>query len=1261
MTNSKYEYISEIKQIFQQGDVKEITKILRDIEKKNLIILSKDDIPELFDYFNYSVIKQKKLLTVERLLFVLGFLDYNDSKFYKKIIKKLIEKGDQIENIINFLIEEYNLGILTIEELNSLPIMKLSLNPSDADIPKEIGYIISLEELQIDSEEDFGPIPDSIQNLINLKILDLGYANYLKTLPKTIVNLRNLKTLILPKWNNAFELPECITQMNWVENIEFQLYINDKSILFNLKDFFVIFNDAEIIFIYENLISLERQQYKDYKFSLDLMEFYVTKRNSTKNLDIKQKIEKLIFYLIKLNYKIIRNHGYAKYDIIKRTATLIGKKYSSFFKKWIKDSLKKEDTSKLSDYVVYKWLFLLTKVDFIDLLKDPQLNFYRQLLETQYEYYGFGKEVDDIIFEHIIGKLPTSEAQTLKDLKGKMKNSFLPVYERYFEGGVNAFEIRGQHIKGLFIHDSGLDHLPDSIGNLIYLERLNIEHTNLTHLPDTIGQLLNLKSIRISSCKLYMLPDTIGNILSLKILDLYDNQLKELPKSIVNLRSLTYLDISDNKFKVLPIFLADLVSLEEMHIIGNKIKNIHPSVRSYIDNDEIEEIVEERLKKARSKYSIRTDNQNNGIKIYSENYDLNRYYDLLIKIIDKTGDSEEKIQKEITKYIEENKGSVGVLNGIKKIGQDLGLEIVSEINEEAVIQSRKEMPNISDFESMNKLEDFINSKVPYKIKAKLVKEGELFQSKGEFKKAEELYKKALEIDSHDNHLIYDYCTVLIKVEKYDQGLFWNDKLVDEYPISEWDILTQKAYLFVKTKRSNDEILEILRELFEKWPSHIQIIIQDPRFNRIVALKTFKEMIKPTRIFTVNENIELKLEIGGIALYVGGKMSNWCSHLALINPYDKDYFNNIEERPEGYKGLTKEEEFWGLCSCLQGWAENMYNSELLHESLALSLLEELKKIGDPIAQQVYNKEIARIVKYGDFHTQEYLRREEYISKLSEEELLHGSLNSPDSEIMVELSKKTSRNYSVVGNFGTDDYRKGHLTKNYYYSLENGHVVELEIKLSSTYPEILANLRKLEHLNSLIIYIINTRQVKPIFNKIHSITKLEILTAGKVVLPDTFDAFPNLKTLRIRTAYDASVSFEKVPESICALQQLTWLDIYGVRLPELPSDIGNLENLEWLIIDNTGLESIPESIYELENLDIIRIENNPFRVPLEVKQMKYRFINEVYEKIKERDGVDLNILKSLVNLSDYKFDIAINNLEIRRKIYKEGTKFKVVKKN
>ncbi len=200
-----------------------------------------------------------------------------------------------------------------------------------------------------------------------------------------------------------------------------------------------------------------------------------------------------------------------------------------------------------------------------------------------------------------------------------------------------------------------------------------------------------------------------------------------------------------------------------------------------------------------------------------------------------------------------------------------------------------------------------------------------------------------------------------------------------------------------------------------------------------------------------------------------------------------------------------------------------------------------------------------------------------------------------------------------------------------------------------------------MKNLTIYTIDTRQFKPIFNKIDSITKLEIRAAGKVILPDEFNLFPNLKTLRIRAAYDASVSFEKVPDSICSLQQLTWLNLYGIRLPELPPNIGNLKNLEWLTIDNTGLESVPESIYELENLDNIRIENNPFHTPLELKQLEYRFINWIYEIIREQDGVDLDILKTLVNLPEYKFDRAINNLEIRKMIYKEGNKVKVVKKN
>ncbi len=295
-------YYSLIKRIFQQGDVKEIAEVLRKVNRNQLSILSKDDIPELFDYFDFDIIKSIDFQRVKPLLTILRILGYNKSKIYKNIIKKRIEKNGCNDKIINLLIKENNLGILTIEELESLHVKKLSITVSYKGFPEEIGYIKSLEHLEVYSGQEFATIPESIHNLINLKILDLGKAYHLRNLPESVLKLKNLQTIILP--GDLLEFPEWIYHMNWVENIQFVKRILDESISFNLADLINIFKASELKSFFEEFISLERLQYEDYKFPLNILELYITKLNSSKTNEIKQKIEKLIIDFIEINYKI---------------------------------------------------------------------------------------------------------------------------------------------------------------------------------------------------------------------------------------------------------------------------------------------------------------------------------------------------------------------------------------------------------------------------------------------------------------------------------------------------------------------------------------------------------------------------------------------------------------------------------------------------------------------------------------------------------------------------------------------------------------------------------------------------------------------------------------------------------------------------------------------------------------------------------------------------------------------------------------------
>ncbi|KKN50191.1 hypothetical protein LCGC14_0635370, partial [marine sediment metagenome] len=57
--------------------------------------------------------------------------------------------------------------------------------------------------------------------------------------------------------------------------------------------------------------------------------------------------------------------------------------------------------------------------------------------------------------------------------------------------------------------------------------------------------------------------------------------------------------------------------------------------------------------------------------------------------------------------------------------------------------------------------------------------------------------------------------------------------------------------------------------------------------------------------------------------------------------------------EGFD-ITPEAEFWGHCSNFQVWAEQNYDTRLLHSNLSFPLLKKLTEIGGLLYLRKYNK-------------------------------------------------------------------------------------------------------------------------------------------------------------------------------------------------------------------------------------------------------------------------------------------------------------------
>ncbi len=155
-------------------------------------------------------------------------------------------------------------------------------------------------------------------------------------------------------------------------------------------------------------------------------------------------------------------------------------------------------------------------------------------------------------------------------------------------------------------------------------------------------------------------------------------------------------------------------------------------------------------------------------------------------------------------------------------------------------------------------------------------------------------------------------------------------------------------------------------------------------------------------YKVNDYLTLKLENDKTFIYIKNKRFINCIRLMLQIPkVDIENFeevNSIDEAASLHKTLyqniifednqphtiTPEQEFWGHCSNIQAWAENEYDSRLIHSNIAFPLLKKLTEEGDPQAKRVYKNEIAERLSAGYIPVSIYLINNYFLNVFNEEE-------------------------------------------------------------------------------------------------------------------------------------------------------------------------------------------------------------------------------------------------------------------------------------
>jgi len=79
-------------------------------------------------------------------------------------------------------------------------------------------------------------------------------------------------------------------------------------------------------------------------------------------------------------------------------------------------------------------------------------------------------------------------------------------------------------------------------------------------------------------------------------------------------------------------------------------------------------------------------------------------------------------------------------------------------------------------------------------------------------------------------------------------------------------------------------------------------------------------------------------------------------------------------------IDSDVEFWAHCSNIQAWAENNYDTQMLHANLSFPLLKRLTVAGDPLAKEVFKSEIMKRFQSGNLNVMTFLTKEGYLEFL-----------------------------------------------------------------------------------------------------------------------------------------------------------------------------------------------------------------------------------------------------------------------------------------
>ncbi|MFX1378377.1 MAG: leucine-rich repeat domain-containing protein [Promethearchaeota archaeon] len=386
---------------------------------------------------------------------------------------------------------------------------------------------------------------------------------------------------------------------------------------------------------------------------------------------------------------------------------------------------------------------------------------------------------------------------------------------------------------------------------------------------------------------------------------------------------------------------------------------------------------------------------------------------------------------------------------------------------------------------------------------------------------------------------------------------------------------------------------------------------------------------------------MKLEGGKTNIYVKGRIFQQCMYLLLNIPVEQiEDYNEIESIDEAAekldrsmegnhnfltRSITPEEEFQGHCSNIQVWAENGYDTRILHRNLAFPLLKRLCEVGDPVARRVFSEEIA--IRLGSKHPSviQYLIQNGYLRYLNSDEfesILDDLSPSFLRDVTIDLRAIIEQNsgidltsqinfliHRIIRDFGIEhislitskilnevpeNYRDG-LVKGIYKILKGRKkfpLIQYLNKHFEYFKEFKFEFNFIKYEGRVVtifkndkVYL-NNQNIRKISNldaindKLDALNEID-LSNNQISDLDGIEKFSNLRVLKLNNNQITKV------EGLENLKRLEKLFLRNNRITEI-NGIINLVNLKHIdLSNNPTITEIPEVLNDLPSLKTIKL--------------------------------------------------------------------------